>query len=390
MKKQLLLLVMILLPMVAWAYDFKCNGIAYTFVSQTEQTVEVASSNQSAGSDGPVPYSGNIVIPSIVTYGGNNYTVVGIGESAFVNCVGITSVSLPNTLTYIRKEAFNLCMGLRSITIPESVTSYGYNVFSLTSISEITVLNPVPVEIPFNAFYYPQSYNNCVLYVPYGSSNAYKNATEWKKFNQIIELGKEEDNLNGHEYVDLGLPSGKGWATTNYGSNTPEGYGEYLEWTYNNMISSNWGSGWTTPSLEDIRELENNCTWIWGIKNGHYGYTITGKNNKSIFLPACGVLMMGLSSADRVGEWVYYWTSTKANDMAYIILSTSTSIWYGEMNTLFTKLPIRPITKSSHSGIVNVTSSEGKDNIMYNLNGVRLSELQKGINIINGKKYVKK
>lgn len=332
--------------------EFKYNGIKYTVVSQSDQTVEVAASNQSAGSDGPASYSGDIVIPSTVSYGDKTYTVIGIGQSAFVNCVGITSVSLPNTLTYIRKEAFNLCLNLRSITIPESVTSYGYDVFSVTSISEITVLNPVPVEIPYNAFYYPQSINNCILYVPYGSSNAYKNATEWKKFKTIVEMGKKPDMLDGHEYVDLGLPSGKCWATMNYGATSPEGYGSYLEWSSNSIISSNWGSGWTTPSLQDIRELENNCTWTWGQKNGHSGYTVKGKNGNSIFLPASGYMMMGQSSAGKVDQWVYYWTSTKSGEMASIILSTATDVWYGEMNTVYTKLPIRPITKESHSTVV--------------------------------------
>jgi hypothetical protein len=38
--------------------------------------------------------------------------------------------------------------------------------------------------------------------------------------------------------------------------------------------------------------------------------------------------------------------------MASIILSTATDVWYGEMNTVYTKLPIRPITKESHSTVV--------------------------------------
>ena len=327
--------------------EFKYNGIKYTVVSQTDQTVEVAASNQSAGSDGPTSYSGDIVIPTTVSYGDKTYTVIGIGQSAFVNCVGITSVSLPNTLTYIRKEAFNLCLGLRSITIPESVTSYGYDVFSMTSISEITVLNPVPVDIPYNAFYYPQSNNNCVLYVPYGSSNAYKNAAEWKKFKAIVEMNKKPDTLNGHEYIDLSLPSGKCWATTNYGASSPEGYGSYVYWNERNTISSEWGSDWTTPSLQDIRELENNCTWTWDSRNGHNGYTVTGKNGNSIFLPASGFQMYGQSSAKKVNEWAYYWTSDKSDDMAYIIMSSSSNVTYGQMEYNYTKLPIRPITKGN-------------------------------------------
>ena len=341
--------------------EFTYNDIKYTVLSQADQTVEVAAGKGTAGEDGNVKNIGDMVIPSTVSYAGKTYTVVGIGESAFINYI-ITSLSLPNTLTYIGKEAFSTCMNLKTITIPQSVTTIGTNAFWATSISEMIVMNPVPIQVPYNAFIYLQDYNDCVLFVPAGSSNAYRNANEWSKFSKIVEMQKEPDKLDGHEYVDLGLPSGKCWATMNYGATTPEGYGSYLEWSSNNVIATNWGSGWTTPSLQDIRELENNCTWTWGQKNGHYGYTVTGKNGNSIFLPASGFQMSGQSSAKKVGEWVYYWTSSPSDGMAYIILSTSSNVWYGEMETSYTYLPIRPITKDSYSsGNENNFEGEGTE-----------------------------
>lgn len=201
--------------------------------------------------------------------------------------------------------------------------------------------------------------------------------------------GKEEqeetNTLNGHEYVDLGLPSGKCWATKNYGSDTPEGYGAYLEWKDHGIISSSWGNEWTTPSLDDIRELENNCTWTWGTMNGHNGYTVTGKNGKSIFLPASGCMMMEEVSARRVGDFVYYWTSTKSGDMASIILCTEAYVWYGEMNTLFSMLPIRPVTSAVPSGI-SIPSDNSNEIIgVYDLQGNKLEGPTKGINIIRFK-----
>ncbi|MCI7430492.1 MAG: hypothetical protein MSS84_06410, partial [Bacteroidales bacterium] len=38
------------------------------------------------------------------------------------------------------------------------------------------------------------------------------------------------DPANGHDYVDLGLPSGTKWATCNVGASTPEEYGNYYAW----------------------------------------------------------------------------------------------------------------------------------------------------------------
>ena len=370
--------------------EFTYNGIKYTVVSRADQTVEVAASKQSAGSDGVPTYRGDIEIPSTVSNRGKTYTVIGIGESAFVNCVSITTISLPNTLKYINKEAFNLCLGLTTITIPQSVTSYGYDVFSLTSISEIKVLNPVPAEVPYNAFYYPQTNNNCVLYVPSGSAEAYRNAPEWNKFKKIVEMGKDQDVLNGHEYVDLSLPSGKCWATMNYGAMKAEDYGTYMEWSDNYVISSFWGSSWTTPSLADILELENYCTWKWSQKNGFNGYTITGNNGNSIFLPASGFMMIGQSSAMNVGSSVYYWSSTPSGEMAFIILGSMSDVWYAEMNTLYTKLPIRPITKDSYTnGIINVPNTTINSSLpVYDLMGRKVSSQKKGqLYIKNGRKY---
>ena len=52
-----------------------------------------------------------------------------------------------------------------------------------------------------------------------------------KKSNETREQGIKSNNfINGHEYVDLGLPSGLKWATCNVGANSPEEYGNYYAW----------------------------------------------------------------------------------------------------------------------------------------------------------------
>ena len=52
----------------------------------------------------PSKYSGDVVIPASVTYGGNTYVVTRICDSAFSGCTGLTSVEIPSTVTSIAPE----------------------------------------------------------------------------------------------------------------------------------------------------------------------------------------------------------------------------------------------------------------------------------------------
>lgn len=83
-------------------------------------------------------YTGNIVIPSTVTYEGKTYNVTSIGSQAFSDCSSLTSINIPESVTSIGKNAFSGCSSLTSINIPNGVTSIGWEAFrdcsSLTSI----------------------------------------------------------------------------------------------------------------------------------------------------------------------------------------------------------------------------------------------------------------
>lgn len=136
---------------------------------------------------------------------------------------------------------------------------------------------------------------------------------------------------NGHEYVDLGL-SVK-WATTNVGAKSPEDYGDYFAWgetepkeTYNwstykwcngssksltkyinnssygtvdnkttlelsdDAAYKNWGGSWRMPTIAELTELCEQCTWTWTTQNGVKGYKVTSNSNgNSIFLPRAGI-----------------------------------------------------------------------------------------------------
>ena len=130
MRKSFLLFILMLMPLLANAAPVEIKGIYYNLVSKVK-TAEVTQN--------PNKYSGKVVIPKTVTYGGKDYSVTSIGRSAFSYCSGLTSVTIPNSVTSIGEYAFRGCSGLTSVTIPNSVTSIGDYAFNncsgLTSVT---------------------------------------------------------------------------------------------------------------------------------------------------------------------------------------------------------------------------------------------------------------
>ena len=147
---------------------------------------------------------------------------------------------------------------------------------------------------------------------------------------------------NGHEYVDLGLPSGLLWATCNVGASSPEQRGLFFAFgetkgysaeqvkkgersfdfgSYDSSSISgnltleqdaahvNLGGNWRMPTKAEYQELINNCNVVWtddyngtGVK----GRVFTSKvNESSVFFPAAGVLYgTGIHDVNSYGE---YW-----------------------------------------------------------------------------------
>ena len=115
MKKSLLLiLVAILLPMTASAYDAVVDGIYYN-LDKAAKTAEVTS--------GDNLYVGSISIPQTISFEGVRYQVTSIGDEAFKVCEQLSKIVLSEGITTIGEYAFDGCKSLSSITIPETVTT---------------------------------------------------------------------------------------------------------------------------------------------------------------------------------------------------------------------------------------------------------------------------
>ena len=126
----------------AFAYDAEIDGIYYNF-----------SGNEAIVVYGSPKYSGEVTIPSSVTYDGTTYSVTSIGDWAFEGCSGLTSVTIGNSVTSIGVGAFEDCSGLTSVTIGNSVTSIGNEAFrDCSSLTSVTIPNSV-TSIDGGAFY---------------------------------------------------------------------------------------------------------------------------------------------------------------------------------------------------------------------------------------------
>ena len=129
----------------AWAYDFSIvvsSGQTLYFninSNSTSNEVYITYPNSNAQYtnecySGYTKPTGNLIIPSSVTYNGITYSITSIGNHAFHNCTGLTSVNIPNSVTNIGYYAFYECSGLTSVTIPNSVTTIGNYAFYLVKI----------------------------------------------------------------------------------------------------------------------------------------------------------------------------------------------------------------------------------------------------------------
>lgn len=169
-------------------------------------------------------------------------------------------------------------------------------------------------------------------------------------------------SLNGHEYIDMALPSGLLWATCNVGADTPEGYGDYFAWgetmpkeiydwkSYkygrffhdryelekyctdsccglngfvdnltllepaDDVVQASWGIGWRIPTIGEWDEMFQNTTSEWTTQNGVNGWRFTASNGNSLFLPAAGYYWESEFNAADLGV---YWSVTLNVEFPY-------------------------------------------------------------------------
>ncbi len=213
-------------------------------------------------------------------------------------------------------------------------------------------------------------------------------------------------NYGGHDYVDLGLSSGRLWATYNVGAAKPEEYGshfawgetrpksDYSEFTYkwstadetgwldqllkynlddrygevdrktvleaaDDAATANWGSSWRMPTANEIKELIESCSWKWTSNFNNTG--VAGRvgtsdyNGNTIFLPAAGGY--DGTAYDYEGRSGDYWSSviTSESKYAYYLYVIEGNINCFYSNRYYGKC-VRPVLSVNVSGVPTISS----------------------------------
>ena len=170
---------------------------------------------------------------------------------------------------------------------------------------------------------------------------------------QEINKKKTQGYINGHEYVDLGLPSNLKWATCNIGADNPYEPGDYFAWgesykkdgyfwhnyfdfshfdyqkkvrckkytlnrhndispdSGNDVARNKWRASWRIPKEEEIIELIRCCQFEFPY--GQSCIKIIGPSGNFIILPLTGKKCENNILKE---DWGYYWTSSRGVDMA--------------------------------------------------------------------------
>ncbi|MCR5179753.1 MAG: leucine-rich repeat protein [Bacteroidaceae bacterium] len=144
-----------------------------------------------------------------------------LAGNSFKDCFNLVDITLPDNLMAIYYRAFMNCSKLTAVNIPVNVEGIGDDAFNgCTSLREVHVSAADPSQIVLGSDVFQNvDLASATLYVPYGSKEAYSNASIWQDFGTIIEtralgkpgyspLAENEDvyviNLGMHRYIQGG------------------------------------------------------------------------------------------------------------------------------------------------------------------------------------------
>ena len=308
-----------------------------------------------------------------------------LGDHAFYGCNGLTSLTIPSSVTSIGREAFYCCCGLTSLSITSSVTSIGYRAFfRCTGLTSLTI----PSSITSIGVY---AFSNCTgltsLSIPSSvtsiGANAFSNCSGLTSLtipSSVTSIGIcAFEGCSG--LTSLSIPS----SVTSIGYSAFQGCSGLTSLSIPSSVTSiDWGtffgcSGLTSLSIPSSvtsigKNAFNGCS---GLASLSIPSSVTSIGDYAF--EGCSGLTSIYAYPEKLpklGTGVFYRCDAK-NCTVYVPIGTFSDYWLSEFGYF------ENIVEFDATGINNViTSNDAKELSRYSLNGQRLSAPTKGLNIV--------
>lgn len=433
--KSLLLFLLVCFSNTINAHDFEVDGIYYYVTSYPQKTVSVCHKTGSAYST----YSGDIVIPECVSWKDTDYQVVSISQKTFYNNTGLTSISIPKTVTSIGNDAFYGCSRLKEVYLEDSETtlSLGYCYYSFCNEMYCgSTYGGVFVSSPIETLYLGRN-------ISYDLDKSAKNPFKGKTKLKNVTIGKDVTSLGDMAFdgctsleniyfysnptigtdaipltakCHLMLDDSNATNFNNANSNT------YADASYTRTISEGKYGTIMLPFAPDAASLENyafyalaesgdgymrfeevatpiaNVPYIYTLRDGKENVAITGGETTI----SSNIVTPEVDGWQTIGSFNNQTIDT-SNGNYYALSATDNEI--NRITKNLTVLPYRAYFKSSNAsksaltiyisgttGVKEISSSEidcFENGGIFDLSGRKVAEPAKGnIYIKNGKKIM--
>ena len=322
-----------------------------------------------------------------------------IGESAFEDCSGLTSITLPSGVTSIGESAFSGCRGLTSITLPSGVTSIGKSVFSgCRGLTSVTLPSGV-TSIGESAFKDCSGLTSITL--PSGVTSIGKSVfrgccglTSITLPSVVTSIGESAfENCSG--LTNITLPFG----VTSIGESAFKGCGGLTSLTIHSDVTEiSYSAFWGCTGLKDFSFYINGDFEIYLTKNHPHidvncgiEYYLNGKKITSVVIPSTittlgkyvfqncrDLTSVTVSWQSPISAGSAFYGVDRSKCTLYVPQGTEQDYWLADVWGDFGK-----IVEYDPTGIDKVTTStDAKELSRYSVNGQRLSAPAKGLNVV--------